>query len=122
MEWPIEQTRANEAAARLFWPLGDSRLARRLKLIEAPTLLLWGEQDRVMPRSYAEKFAREEAGLVPTRPCSNLHDNILVVIWILRRQKDLKPVLDPLQLALKQLMLLLGHLDQLQDTMCPALL
>jgi pimeloyl-ACP methyl ester carboxylesterase len=62
IEWPIEQTRANEAAARLFWPLGDTRLARRLKLIEAPTLLLWGEQDRVMPRSYADRFARGIAG------------------------------------------------------------
>jgi pimeloyl-ACP methyl ester carboxylesterase len=62
VEWPIEQTRANEAAARLFWPLGDSRLVRRLRLIKAPTLLLWGEQDRVMPRSYAEKFARGIAG------------------------------------------------------------
>lgn len=57
MEWPIEQSRANEAGARIFWPLGDTKLARRLPLIEAPTLLLWGEQDRVMPRSYAERFA-----------------------------------------------------------------
>ena len=27
-------------------------------LITAPTLLLWGEQDKVMPRSYAERFAK----------------------------------------------------------------
>jgi pimeloyl-ACP methyl ester carboxylesterase len=67
VEWPIEQTRANEAAARLFWPLGDSRLARRLKLIEAPTLLLWGEQDGVMPRSYAERFARGVTGRAAVR-------------------------------------------------------
>jgi pimeloyl-ACP methyl ester carboxylesterase len=57
VEWQIEQTRANEAAARLLWPLGDTRLGRRLKLIAAPTLLLWGEEDRVLPRSYARYFA-----------------------------------------------------------------
>ncbi len=56
IEWPIEQTRANEAAARIFWPLGNSKLEKRLPLIEAPTLLIWGERDRIMPRSYAEKF------------------------------------------------------------------
>ncbi|MBS0241735.1 MAG: alpha/beta hydrolase [Proteobacteria bacterium] len=57
VEWPIEQVRASEAAARVFWPLGNTKLEKRLPLILAPTLLMWGEQDRLMPRSYAEKFA-----------------------------------------------------------------
>ncbi|HEX3538543.1 MAG TPA: alpha/beta hydrolase [Stellaceae bacterium] len=56
-EWPIEQSRASEAAARIFWPLGNTKLEKRLPLIEAPTLVLWGEHDHIMPRSYAEKFA-----------------------------------------------------------------
>ncbi len=56
IEWPIEQTRATEAAARIFWPLGNTKLEKRLPLIQAPTLLIWGEQDRIMPRSYAERF------------------------------------------------------------------
>ncbi|MBV9374895.1 MAG: alpha/beta fold hydrolase [Alphaproteobacteria bacterium] len=56
-EWPIVQTRANEAAARAFWPLGNSRLEKRLPLIEAPTLLIRGEQDRILPRSYVDRFA-----------------------------------------------------------------
>ena len=56
VEWPIEQTRASEAAARIFWPLGNTRLEKRLPLITAPTLLLWGEQDRLVPRSYAARF------------------------------------------------------------------
>ncbi len=58
VEWPIEQVRASEAAARVFWPLGNTNLQKRLPLILAPTLLLWGEKDRVMPRSYADKFAK----------------------------------------------------------------
>jgi pimeloyl-ACP methyl ester carboxylesterase len=62
VEWPIEQTRAAEAAARIFWPLGNTKLERRLPLLKAPTLLIWGEADRVMPRSYAEKIARAIPG------------------------------------------------------------
>jgi pimeloyl-ACP methyl ester carboxylesterase len=61
-EWPIEQVRAAEAAARIFWPLGNTKLEKRLPLIAAPTLLLWGEHDRIMPRSYADKFATGIAG------------------------------------------------------------
>jgi pimeloyl-ACP methyl ester carboxylesterase len=67
IEWPIEQTRAAEAAARIFWPLGNTRLERRLPLIEAPTLILWGEQDRVLPRSYAEAVAKAIEARTETR-------------------------------------------------------
>lgn len=62
IEWPIEQTRANEAAARIFWPLGNTGLKKRLPLIQAPTLLLWGSEDRVIPPSYADRFADAIAG------------------------------------------------------------
>lgn len=57
-EWPIEQTRAAEAAARAFWPLGNTRIEKRLPLIAAPTLIIQGDEDRVMPRSYLERFAQ----------------------------------------------------------------
>ena len=57
IEWPIEMTRASEAAARAFWPLGNTRLEKRLGLIAAPTLILWGERDAVLPPAYAKKFA-----------------------------------------------------------------
>jgi len=66
-EWPIVQTRANEAAARAFWPLGNTRLEKRLPLIEAPTLLIWGAQDRIVPRSYADRFAAGIAGRTEIR-------------------------------------------------------
>ena len=61
-EWPIEQVRAAEAAARIFWPLGNTKLEKRLPLITAPTLLLWGAEDRIVPWSYADKFAKGIAG------------------------------------------------------------
>jgi pimeloyl-ACP methyl ester carboxylesterase len=62
IEWPIEQARATEAAARIFWPLGNTRLERRLTLIAAPTLIVWGENDRLMPRSYAGFIAKTVKG------------------------------------------------------------
>jgi pimeloyl-ACP methyl ester carboxylesterase len=61
-EWPIEQVRASEAAARIFWPLGNTRLEKRLPLISAPTLLVWGGDDRIMPQSYAGRFAKAIKG------------------------------------------------------------
>jgi len=69
-EWLIEQTRANEAAARAFWPLGNTGLMKRLPFVAAPTLLIWGEQDRILPRSYGRRFAaaigaRAEFRLLP---------------------------------------------------------
>ena len=67
IEWPIEQTRAAEAAARIFWPLGNTRLERRLPLITAPTLILWGEKDRLMPRSYAAIIAKAIKGRTETK-------------------------------------------------------
>jgi pimeloyl-ACP methyl ester carboxylesterase len=60
IEWQIETTRASEAGARLLWPLGNTRLERRLPLITAPTLLLRGDADRVLP---ATTFARYRAAL-----------------------------------------------------------
>ncbi|MSO77475.1 MAG: alpha/beta fold hydrolase [Alphaproteobacteria bacterium] len=56
LEWQIEGVRANEAAARFLWPLGDTRLAKRLGRITQPTLLLWGEGDRIIPPAYAGRF------------------------------------------------------------------
>jgi len=67
IEWPIEQVRASEAAARIFWPLGNTRIEKRLPLVQAPTLLLWGEQDQIMPRSYADVFAKGIAGKTEVR-------------------------------------------------------
>jgi pimeloyl-ACP methyl ester carboxylesterase len=61
-EWPIILSRANEAAARLLWPLADTRLARRLHRIHCPTLVLWGAEDKVLSPRYADRFAERIAG------------------------------------------------------------
>lgn len=61
-EWPIVQTRALEASARAFWPLGETGLGRRLYRVLAETQLVWGAEDRILPRSYAEAFRRGLGG------------------------------------------------------------
>ena len=61
-EWDIEQSRAAEASARLLWPIANTRLEKRLPLIQQPTLIAWGEKDRVMPRSYAQFIADKITG------------------------------------------------------------
>jgi pimeloyl-ACP methyl ester carboxylesterase len=65
LEFAIEQTRALESAARLLWPFGDRGLAKRLHRIRARTLLVWGSDDRIVPASYAKRFAAGIRG--PTR-------------------------------------------------------
>jgi len=62
VEWQILQLRAFEAAARLLWPTGDLGLRKRLHRIGVPTLLVWGGADRVVPASYAKRFADGIAG------------------------------------------------------------
>ncbi len=66
-EFALSLHRAAEAAARLLWPLGDLGLAKRLHRIRTPTLLIWGNEDRVIPPSYAKRFASALSGWVELR-------------------------------------------------------
>ena len=50
------------AAGKFLWPLPDKGLNRRAYRIKAPTLILWGEQDRINPPSYAADFQGLIAG------------------------------------------------------------
>lgn len=61
-EWSIVMTRASEAAARLLWPLADTRLQRRLHRVRCPTLILWGAADKVLAPDYAYRLAEAIAG------------------------------------------------------------
>jgi pimeloyl-ACP methyl ester carboxylesterase len=57
-EWTIVQARAVESASRLLWPLGELGLVKRLHRITCPVKLVWGAEDRVIPPSYAKRFAQ----------------------------------------------------------------
>ena len=40
-----------------IWPIPDKGLDRRIHRVQAPTLLVWGKQDRLVPCVYADEFA-----------------------------------------------------------------
>lgn len=71
VEWPIEMTRAREASARYLWPNGATHLEKRLGRIACPALVLWGEQDRVLPPAYAERLQAGIAGPVTVETIPN---------------------------------------------------
>jgi pimeloyl-ACP methyl ester carboxylesterase len=43
--------------AKFVWPVPDKGLAKRLHRIEAPTLVIWGKQDRLISVEYAKEFS-----------------------------------------------------------------
>lgn len=45
------------SAGKFMWPIPDKGLSRRLHRISAPTLLLWGSEDKVLPTKYGDDFA-----------------------------------------------------------------
>ena len=48
--------------AKFVWPIPDKGLAKRLHRIEAPTLVVWGKDDKLISSAYAEEFGRRIAG------------------------------------------------------------
>jgi pimeloyl-ACP methyl ester carboxylesterase len=43
-------------AGKILFPIPNRRLSKRLYRLEAPTLVLWGAEDRVMPPVYAARW------------------------------------------------------------------
>jgi pimeloyl-ACP methyl ester carboxylesterase len=57
IEYQVTQYRERTALAALAWnPTYDPRLERRLQHVTTPTLIIWGEQDRVIPVAYADAY------------------------------------------------------------------
>jgi pimeloyl-ACP methyl ester carboxylesterase len=56
--------RNNTAFARYAWRpfLNDPKLERRLYRVTAPTLVVWPDDDRVIPRAHAERYVERIAG------------------------------------------------------------
>jgi pimeloyl-ACP methyl ester carboxylesterase len=53
----VERTKRLTQASRFLWPIPDRGLKKRAWRIAAPTLLVWGESDRLIPPVYAGEFA-----------------------------------------------------------------
>ncbi len=41
---------------KFVWPIPDKGLKKRIHRIQAPTLVVWGKQDRLVPAAYAQEF------------------------------------------------------------------
>ena len=67
LDWEMEAFRANEATARLVWPMGDHGLRKRLHRIRSRALVIWGAEDKLFPASYAALFAEGISGPARTR-------------------------------------------------------
>jgi len=55
-------TWAMGSTGKFIWPIPDKGLKKRLHRVKAPTLLIWGAEDRIAPPVYAEEFARRIPG------------------------------------------------------------
>lgn len=58
VEMYVERTRRLAMASKFLWPIPDRGLKKRAYRIAAPTLLLWGESDRLVSPVYAGEFAK----------------------------------------------------------------
>jgi pimeloyl-ACP methyl ester carboxylesterase len=62
LEATLERTKNLSAAGKFLWPIPDKGLKKRIHRIAAPTLLLWGASDRLVPPVYGEAFLKHIDG------------------------------------------------------------
>jgi pimeloyl-ACP methyl ester carboxylesterase len=58
----LRLTWAMGATGKFIWPIPDKGLKKRIHRVKAPTLVLWGKEDRLVPPVYADEFARRIPG------------------------------------------------------------
>ena len=58
----FERTRSLAAAGKFLWPIPDKGLKKRIHRISAPTLLVWGAHDSIIPAAYGPLFQKSIAG------------------------------------------------------------
>ena len=78
-EYAVDRIQTLAAIGKFSWPIPDRGLTKRIHRITAPTLLLWGAADGIVPPVYGEEFRRlipgsrlevlEGCGHFPHREC-----------------------------------------------------
>ena len=58
----VRFTWAMGATGKFIWPIPDKGLKKRIHRVKAPTLIVWGKEDRLVPLVYAEEFSRRIPG------------------------------------------------------------
>lgn len=56
MEALFQRVQSFATAGKFLWPIPDKGLKRRIHRIQSPTLIVWGESDRLVAPVYAEDF------------------------------------------------------------------
>jgi pimeloyl-ACP methyl ester carboxylesterase len=54
----LDRQQAMAAASKFVWPIWDKGLKKRIHRIKAPTLIVWGERDGLIPPVYGPEFQR----------------------------------------------------------------
>jgi pimeloyl-ACP methyl ester carboxylesterase len=57
-----QQIWAQACTGKFVWPIPDRGLKQRIHRIAAPTLVVWGNSDRIIAPDYAQEFATRIAG------------------------------------------------------------
>jgi len=52
----LESYRCLASAGKFMWPIPDKGLKKRIHRVKAPTLIVWGASDGLIPTAYAEAF------------------------------------------------------------------
>lgn len=73
-EFYIANARRMAMAGKILFPIPNRRVAKRLYRVKAETLVLWGEEDRLIPPVYGEKWKQLIPGarLVKIREAGHL--------------------------------------------------
>ena len=53
----LDRVRSLATVGKFLWPIPDKGLKKRMGRITAPTLVVVGEQDKIVPASYGDEFA-----------------------------------------------------------------
>jgi pimeloyl-ACP methyl ester carboxylesterase len=65
----LERVKAQRVAAKYLWPIPNRGLSKRLHRLRMPVEIIWGENDGIIPPSYAKDFqARLPKASVTTVP------------------------------------------------------
>lgn len=56
LQFYIANTKRLSMASKILFPIPNRRLAKRLYRLTAPTLVVWGTSDRLIPPVYADRF------------------------------------------------------------------
>jgi pimeloyl-ACP methyl ester carboxylesterase len=81
----VRLTWAMGTTGKFIWPLPDKGLKKRIHRVRVPTLILWGEDDKLVPPVYAEDFQR---GIPGSRVVTIPNASHMVVVEQMDRVAD----------------------------------